>query len=65
LGLLKSPTQTAAAITESVALPRAEQLGPRLASFMPASVAFLIAVEGTDEFSFYFREVVEGTIWKN
>jgi hypothetical protein len=60
LGLLKSPTQTAAAITESVALPRAEQLGPRLASFMPASGAFL-----TDEFSFYFREVVEGTIWKN
>jgi hypothetical protein len=47
-----------------VAVPRAEQLGPLLASSMPANFAFQIAVEGTDEFDFHFRELVEDTIWQ-
>jgi hypothetical protein len=47
-----------------VPVPRTEQLGPLLASHMPANVAFKIAVEGTDEFDVYFRELVEDTIWR-
>jgi hypothetical protein len=47
-----------------VAVPRTEQLGPLLASHMPANVAFQIAVEGNDEFNVYFRELVEGTVWQ-